>query len=91
MTSAPTPTEQPGLREQAVIRLRKKQELRAHLLAYVLVNALLVTVWALTGTGFFWPVFPLMGWGIGLVFHAWDVYRQPFSEEEIRREMTRLR
>ena len=41
--------------------------------------------------GFFWPAFPLVGWGIGLVFHTWDVYRQPFSEDQIRHEMERLR
>jgi hypothetical protein len=29
--------------------------------------------------------------GIGLVFNAWDVYREPVSEERIRREMGRLR
>jgi hypothetical protein len=42
-------------------------------------------------SGFFWPIFPIFGWGIGLVFNAWDVYREPVSEERIRREMGRLR
>jgi positive regulator of sigma E activity len=91
MTNAQAPTDQPGLREQAVIRLRKKSELRAHLLAYVLVNAFLLMIWALTGSGFFWPAFPLAGWGIGLAFHAWDVYRKPFSEDRIRHEMEQIR
>ena len=26
--------------------------------------------WAITGHGFFWPFFPIMGWGIGLGMHA---------------------
>jgi len=91
MTELQTPGAEPGLREQATIRLRKKSEFREHLLAYVLCNAFLLMIWALTGTGFFWPAFLLLGWGIGLVFHAWDVYRQPFSEERIRREMDRMR
>jgi hypothetical protein len=56
----------------------------------VLVNALIVTVWFFTGAGFFWPVFPLAGWGIGLFFHAMDVYRRPLTEERIRSEMERL-
>ena len=38
----------------------------AHALAYVMVNLLLVAVWFVTGAGFFWPVFPLFGWGIGM-------------------------
>jgi vacuolar-type H+-ATPase subunit I/STV1 len=79
------------LRERAVERLRKKSEFRAHLLSYALVNGFLVIIWAITGASFFWPVFPIAGWGIGLTFHAWDVYRrQEFSEEQIQREIQRL-
>jgi hypothetical protein len=79
------------LREGAIARLRKKRELGAHLLAYVLVNGFLVAIWAMTGAGFFWPAFPVFGWGIGLVFHTLDVYRREPSEERIRREITRMR
>ena len=47
--------------------------------------------WLFTGAGFFWPIFPILGWGIGLVFHAWDVYwRKPISEEQIRHEMEHM-
>ena len=91
MTELRTPGSEPGLREQATIRLRKKREFRAHLLAYVLINGSLLIIWTLTGSGFFGPVFPMLAWGIGLVFHAWDIYRRPFSEEQIRREMQRMR
>ena len=42
----------------------------------------------------FWTHFlayALIGWGIGLAFHAWDVFvERPPSEERIRREMDRL-
>lgn len=91
MTQERTPVSEPGLREQATIRLRKKSEFRAHLLAYLLFNGSLIVIWSLTGASFFWPMFPLLIWGIGLVFHAWDTYRQPFTEEQIRREMQRMR
>src|SRR5437016_6041215 len=57
------------LRERASARLKKKDEFAHHLLAFVLVNGLLVVVWALTGHGFFWPAFPWPDWGIGLTFH----------------------
>ena len=91
MTDLRTPIGEPELREQATIRLRKKRDFLTHLLAYVLFNGALVVIWALTGASFFWPLIPMLIWGIGLVFHAWDVYRQPFSEEQIRREMQRMR
>src|ERR1041385_1863453 len=64
-------------RAAAVDRLKKKSDFRAHFLAYVTVNALLLSIWAATGRGFFWPVFPLFGWGIGVVFNWWDAYRRP--------------
>jgi hypothetical protein len=49
---------------------RKQQELSPHLRSFVLVNALLIAVWALTGAGYFWPVWPLLGWGIGIASHV---------------------
>jgi hypothetical protein len=80
------------LRERAIKRLKKRRDFHGHLLVYGLVNAFLVVIWALTDVhGFFWPVFPLVGWGIGVVMNAWDVYRnEDFDEGEIRREVARL-
>jgi hypothetical protein len=80
------------LRERAIRRLKQKRDFGAHLFVYVVVNAFVIGIWAVTGSGFFWPVFLLFGWGIGLVLNAWDVYwRRPVSEDQIRREMQRMR
>ena len=80
------------IRDRALERLKKKRDFKAHLLAFVLVNATLVGIWAVTNTGFFWPIFPIMGWGIGLVFHAWDTYGQQVpTEREISKEIDTLR
>lgn len=80
------------LRQRAIERLKKRRELAAHALIYLLVNGFLVAVWATASPdAFFWPMFPMAGWGIGLVMHAWDVYRgDEFAEEQIRAEMARL-
>ena len=80
------------LRDRAIKRLKKRRDFFAHLLVYVLVNAFVVAIWALTNPdGFFWPIFPLAGWGIGVVMNAWDVFlNDEFDEEQIRREMERL-
>jgi uncharacterized membrane protein len=91
MTNQQVPVAEQDLREQAIQRLKKRSDFGVHLLVYLLVNGFLVAIWAFTGAGFFWPVFPLLGWGIGLVFNAWDVYwHKPLSEEQIRREMERM-
>ena len=91
--NAATRSDPTDLRELAITRLRKRRELQAHLLAYVLVNLFLNGIWLLTMPGgFYWPLFPLFGWGIGVAFHVWDVYSPEVpAEERIDREMTRLR
>jgi 2TM domain-containing protein len=81
-----------GLREEATKRVRKRRDLGAHIVVYVVVNAMLVGIWAFTGAGYFWPAWVLLGWGIGLVLNVWDVYfRRPITEHDIEREMERLR
>ncbi|MGB2850948.1 MAG: 2TM domain-containing protein [Solirubrobacterales bacterium] len=79
-------------RELALERLKKKRDFKAHLVMYISVNVLLIVIWAVSGTDtFFWPIFVLVGWGIGLVANAWDVYgRKPISEDEVQQEMDRL-
>jgi hypothetical protein len=79
------------LRRRAVKRLDDKRGLSAHVLAYVLVNLVLVAIWFVAGGGFFWPVFPILGWGIGLVFHVWAVMWPAPTEKAIQEEMERLR
>ena len=35
--------------------------------AFLAVNVMLVAIWALSGGGYFWPLWPILGWGLGLV------------------------
>jgi hypothetical protein len=41
------------------------------------VQLLLIAIWALSGFGYFWVIWPMMGWGIGLVAHASCARRRP--------------
>ncbi len=60
-------------RDAAIAQLKKRRDFRGHVLVFVLVNTFLVAIWTVTdGHGFFWPIFPIAGWGIGLVMNAWD-------------------
>jgi len=79
------------LRERAVKRLKKRRDFYTHLLVYLLVNGFIVGIWAVTGSGFFWPIFPMVGWGVGLVMNGWEAFRdEDFSEEQIQQEMARI-
>jgi hypothetical protein len=83
----PAPDER---RELARKRLQAKRDLKTHAVAYVVVNAFLVVVWAMSGGGFFWPVWVIAGWGIGLAMNVWEVYgRKPITEADVDDELRR--
>ncbi|HEX8119644.1 MAG TPA: DUF1707 domain-containing protein [Solirubrobacteraceae bacterium] len=60
-------------RPRAANAARARRGFEEHLRAYLMVMGLLVAIWALTG-GCFWPVWPALGWGIGVVSH-WSAVR----------------
>jgi len=75
-------------RAAAIDRLTEKRDFRKHALVYCAVNVLLVVVWAASGGGYFWPIWVIAGWGVGLAAHAWQIHGQePISEEDIIEEM----
>jgi hypothetical protein len=41
-----------------------------HARAYVVVNAFLIAIWAMTGAGYFWPAWVILGWGLAVVLQA---------------------
>jgi len=42
-------------------------EFTTGIVTFLCVNAFLILIWAMTGRGFFWPAFPICGWGLGVV------------------------
>lgn len=83
-------SEDDARREVARRRVTEKRSFRTHVLVYVVVNALLVVIWAVQGSEEFFPFWSIVGWGIGVAFHAWNVYmRRPITEADIVREMER--
>lgn len=60
-----------------------------HLPIYLLVNVGLVGLWSFSDRGFFWPIFPIFFWGIGLFSHYMSAYRGP-SPDWIDRETQKI-
>ncbi len=51
-------------------RAGAKKGFLVHFAVYLGVNTVLVLVWAFAaGGGFPWFIFPIFGWGIGVLFH----------------------
>lgn len=66
---------------------------------YAIVNLGLILIWAISGGGYFWPIWVIIGWGIGLGVHAFYLGLIPqvnafvpfmtkdWEEKEVRRLM----
>jgi hypothetical protein len=79
--------------EEARKRVQEKRGFYSHLAAYVIVNIFLFLLWYFSGRGFPWFVFPLGGWGIGLIFHFLGVFVFQTVEcgESIEKEAAKIR
>ncbi|MFC2067729.1 2TM domain-containing protein [Chloroflexota bacterium] len=61
--------------EQARKQVEEKKGFFIHLSVYIIVNIMLVLIWAFAnGRDYPWFIFPLGGWGIGLLFHFLGVF-----------------
>jgi 2TM domain-containing protein len=45
-----------------------------HAVTYVVVNLMLIGIWAAAGAGYFWPVWPLITWAPLVAIHGWLTY-----------------
>ncbi len=73
-------------------RIEDRRSLISNAVAYVVINAGLILVWATSGAGYFWPGWVLAGWGVGLVLHGWEVlFRRPITESDVDAEVRRSR
>jgi hypothetical protein len=64
----PTPTPQERARGMA------KPAFYRALFAYLVINLFLIGVWAFSGRGAFWPIWVMLGWGLGMAFYAFRVF-----------------
>ena len=80
-----------SLRASARKRVEKRRGLQGGLVAYVVINTFLVAVWAMTGAGYFWPAWLIVGWGVGMLLGLWDYLRGPVTDADIDDEVRRMR
>jgi hypothetical protein len=98
---APTKLGERAVADEKELELRRHAEQRAdakigfrkHLLAYVVVNGALIAINLLTSPETLWFVWPLLGWGIGIVAHFASVYIDDSAARErtVIAEMEKLR
>ena len=74
---------------------KRRAGFKRDLVAYFIVNSFLWIIWWLTGNrsggyGIPWPVWPMLGWGIGLMFQYASAYTHP-KENAAEREYDKLK
>ena len=79
--------------------VRKLRRFYTDALIYAVVNIGLILIWAISGGGYFWPIWVIIGWGIGLGVHAFSLGLIPqmnamvpfmtaeWEDQEVRRLM----
>ena len=76
---------------RAVAQVQRWHDFKAHVGAYVMINAVLIVVWAATGAGTFWPGISLAAWGLGLSSQHFLNSFSPITVARVRRELSRQR
>ena len=76
-------------------RVEAKLYFYKHILVYIAVIFLLFVINHRTSPGYYWFVWPLLGWGIAVVIHAVKVFshseRSRIKAEMIENEVRKLR
>ncbi len=79
--------------KQARKRVEAKLGFFIHLTVYVLVNSFLITMNLFQSNEAIWSVWPLGGWGIGLLFHGLGVFvftgLEKYKKQWIQKEISK--
>lgn len=80
------------LRKVALARIKRRRDFYWHLVTYIVINGLMVFVWAIGPRASFWPMWLMIFWGIALVFHGWyALSRQEVTEADVEAELRRMK
>jgi hypothetical protein len=84
------------MNDQEIKYLKAKERVSAlrrfygHLSVYVIVNLGLFLINMLTSPGTLWFIWPLMGWGIAIVLHAFRVFGETSGSKWEERKIAEL-
>ena len=70
--------------EEAKKRVKAKKDFYSNLTAYLVVNIILVLIWAFAaGRGYPWFLWPLGGWGIFVLLNFFQVFVFPGKGDKV--------
>ena len=80
--------------KQATQKVREKKRFYRDLTTYLIVNAVLVVIWALSGRGYPWFLWPLGIWGAFVLGHGLRIFvfgNGGSDQQEIEKEVEKMK
>ena len=82
--------------QEARKRVKKLKSFYSNLASWIIFSIFFTMLNLFTSREFFWAIFPILGWGIGVLFQAIEVFGLPgigrnWEERAMEKELERLR
>jgi hypothetical protein len=82
--------------KEARKRVKKLKSFYSNFGSWIVFSIFFIFLNVFTSSGFFWAIFPILGWGIGVAFQAFDVFGVPgfgknWEEEAFKKEIDRIK
>ena len=83
------------MRKAARHNLKARNDFKVMLAIFVVITVVLVAIWFFStgGTGYFWPIWPILGFVIASAFAGLDAYgitRRQITESDVDAEIERM-
>lgn len=79
-----------SLYKTAKKRAGEKRRFFSHFLSWAVMSIFFIMLNIIT-SDYFWAIFPIMAWGIGVAMHGIKVYTHDWEDSETEREVRRLK
>jgi len=78
---------------------KKRADFKRHLITYIVMNLFFWAIWwftqghvtGITHWAAVWPIWPMLGWGLGIAFQYFDAYGHTDKETSIQQEYEKLK
>jgi len=62
------------VKKEQMSNSQQRKAFKSHLFAFIAINGFLVLLNLVVSPGYFWAIYPMLGWGLGLLLHGMKVY-----------------
>ncbi|MEI6369792.1 MAG: 2TM domain-containing protein [Nostocales cyanobacterium ELA608] len=63
-----------AVKKEQISHGQQRKGFKSHLFVFLAINGFLVLLNLLVSPGYFWAIYPILGWGLGLLLHGIKAY-----------------